>query len=232
MNPSHFGTFRPQIWLGTLAAAALLCTQPSAFAQVAGTTVLGVTTLEATQVAMGWSAKKSILDKAVYNDQGQKLGEVRDVIITPDHSVSYLIIGAGGFIGIGRHDVAVPIGQIKDTGGRLVMAGATKEVVKAMPRFEYTDHAQLRKAFMTDAEQSLARARRSMVDLEKSTANGTAEAKAKLATQKVEVEADLKAAEARLTEMRQATVVRWKEFEAAVTAATAKVKKSVENAVS
>ena len=82
-------------------------------AQVAGsTTAVGVSLDESTKLAMGWSVKKSILGKAVYNDHNQKVGPVEDLIISPDRNLSYAIVGAGGFIGIGRHDVAIPVSQI------------------------------------------------------------------------------------------------------------------------
>jgi biopolymer transport protein ExbB len=65
------------------------------------------------------------------------LRRVDDLIITPDKSVSYAIIGAGGFLGMGKHDVAIPVGQFKEDKGRFVLAGATKDALKAMPKFEY-----------------------------------------------------------------------------------------------
>jgi hypothetical protein len=48
------------------------------------------------------------------------------------------IIGAGGFVGLARHDVAIPIAQLKQADdGKIVLRGATKQAIKAMPRFEY-----------------------------------------------------------------------------------------------
>jgi hypothetical protein len=106
-------------------------------AQVAGSSTLGVSVEELKVVAVGWSAKKKILGKSVYNDKNEKIGVVDDLIITPDKSVSYAIIGAGGFLGMGKHDVAVPVGQFKEDKGKIVLAGATKDALKAMPKFEY-----------------------------------------------------------------------------------------------
>jgi len=77
------------------------------------------------------------MGKAVYNDKNEKTGTVDDLIITPDKSVSYAIIGAGGFLGMGKHDVAIPVSQFKEDKGRIVLAGATKDALKAMPKFEY-----------------------------------------------------------------------------------------------
>jgi sporulation protein YlmC with PRC-barrel domain len=106
-------------------------------AQVAGSTTIGVSVEELKAVAIGWSAKKKILGKAVYNDKNEKVGVVDDLIVTPDKSISYAIIGAGGFLGMGKHDVAIPVGQFKEVKGRIVLAGATKDALKAMPKFEY-----------------------------------------------------------------------------------------------
>jgi sporulation protein YlmC with PRC-barrel domain len=121
-----------------LFAAVYLSAGGMAHAQVAGSTTVGITVTEATQVAMGWSVKKGILGKTVYNDAGVRVGKVMDLIISPDRNVSYVIVGAGGFIGIGRHDVAIPIKQIQNHRGKLVMAGATKDTIQSMPAFNYT----------------------------------------------------------------------------------------------
>ena len=109
----------------------------TALGQVAGSTTIGVTVDEQKVLAVGWSAKKQILDKAVYNSSGEKIGEVEDLIITPEKAVSYAIVGTGGFLGIDRHDVAIPVGQLKLEGDKLMLPGATKEGLKALPKFVY-----------------------------------------------------------------------------------------------
>jgi hypothetical protein len=127
-------------WTGSLLLALLTVLTPTAYvsAQVAGSTSLGVTTEELRAVTLGWSAKKQILRKIVYNENNEKVGIIDDLIIAPDRAVSFAIIGAGGFVGLGRHDVAIPVTQLKQTeDGKFVLPGATKQAVKAMPRFEY-----------------------------------------------------------------------------------------------
>jgi sporulation protein YlmC with PRC-barrel domain len=109
----------------------------AAEAPVAGGAVLGVTVTEIAVVANGWSAKKQILGHDVYNDKNEKVGKVYDIIIAPDKAVSFGIIQAGGFLGIDRHDVAIPVNQFKIQGGKIVLPGATKDVIKAMPEFQY-----------------------------------------------------------------------------------------------
>jgi sporulation protein YlmC with PRC-barrel domain len=109
-----------------------------AYTQVAGTVTLGVAVAEMKEVATGWSAKKQFLGKTVVNEKGEKVGKIDDVIITPEKAISYVIIGAGGFLGIAKHDVAIPVTQLKHEGDKIVLPGATKEAVKALPKFEYT----------------------------------------------------------------------------------------------
>ena len=67
----------------------------------------------------------------------QKIGTVDDLIISPDRAISYAIIGVGGFLGIGKHDVAIPVNQFKADQNRIILPGATKDALKAMRKFEY-----------------------------------------------------------------------------------------------
>ena len=108
-------------------------------APVAGTTttVIGVTAEELVTVVKGWSAKKQIMGKDVYNDKNEKVGAVEDLIIAPDKAVSYAIIGTGGFLGMDKHDVAIRVNQFKMVEGKITLPGATKDAVKAMPEFQY-----------------------------------------------------------------------------------------------
>jgi sporulation protein YlmC with PRC-barrel domain len=67
----------------------------------------------------------------------EKVGTVYDIVVAPDKSVSYAIIDAQGFIGIPRHDVVVPVDQLDFVNGKLVLRGATRDALKAMPAFQY-----------------------------------------------------------------------------------------------
>jgi len=45
--------------------------------------------------------------------------------------------GAGGFVGLGRHDVAIPASHLQVQDGKFVLPGATKDVIKSLPKFQY-----------------------------------------------------------------------------------------------
>jgi len=118
-------------------AAFVLISPTISHAQVAGSTPLGVTVTELQAVVKGWSVKRTVLGQPVYNDKNEKVGSVDDIIITPDKAVSYAIIGTGGFLGLAKHDVAIPVSQFKLVDKKLVLPGATKEALKAIPEFQY-----------------------------------------------------------------------------------------------
>jgi hypothetical protein len=121
----------------TLLVAIVLASCIDAHAQVAGSQPLGVTIEQSNALLQGWSVKKSVLGKPVYNDQNVKIGTIRDLVVDPSGSLSAAIISAGGFLGVAVHDVAVPIGLLNIRNGNFYLAGATKDAIKATPAFEY-----------------------------------------------------------------------------------------------
>ena len=120
-----------------ISIALLAAVAGPAGAQVAGSTRLGVTVEQTSAIAVGWSAKKRVLGQPVYNEQNQRVGIIDDLVIAPGSAVSFVIIGAGGFVGLGRHDVLIPVEQLTQQDNKFVLPGATKEAIKALPKFEY-----------------------------------------------------------------------------------------------
>jgi sporulation protein YlmC with PRC-barrel domain len=106
---------------------------------VAGTEplALGITVDELNLLAKGWSVKKQILGRDVYNDKGQKFGRIDDLIIAPDKAVSYAIIGAGGFLGVDRHDVTIPMHHFKMEKSKIIYTRPAKKAMMSMPQFHY-----------------------------------------------------------------------------------------------
>jgi sporulation protein YlmC with PRC-barrel domain len=92
---------------------------------------------ELREVTNGWSVKRSILGQPVYNDKDERVGSVDDIVVTRDKAVSYAIINAGGFLRLTKHNVAIPVSQFKLVDNKIVLPGATKQILKAMPEFEY-----------------------------------------------------------------------------------------------
>jgi sporulation protein YlmC with PRC-barrel domain len=110
----------------------------SLYAQTAGsTTTIGVSVVEMNDVINGWSVQRQLLGQSVYNDKDEKIGKIEDIILNKERSASYGIVSTGGFLGLGAHDVAVPANQLQLKNERLVLPGASKEKLRALPTFEY-----------------------------------------------------------------------------------------------
>jgi sporulation protein YlmC with PRC-barrel domain len=109
---------------------------PAADAPIAGKTTLGVTVAEAAIIAKGFRASK-LLKADVYNDNNQKIGKIDDFIVSPDGTVTTAVIDVGGFLGLAAHRVAIPIRQLGQLAPKIVLPGATKDALKALPEFKY-----------------------------------------------------------------------------------------------
>ena len=194
-------------------------------AEVVGASVIGVTVSEVSEIATGWSVKKSILGKTIYNEKGDKIGSVDDLIIAPNKTLSYAIIGAGGFLGMGKYDVAIPITQINEVNGKMELKGATKESIKQMPKFEYAPKTANREAFVANAEKDIQKGKDKLAELNKKASTEKNDLKVKIDAEIVELQQQIKNAETKLTELKNATQKKWREYEAGVTAAIASVRK-------
>jgi len=212
--------------LAALFFTAAFGTAGTARAQVAGSTAVGISGNEAGQVAKGWSVRKSILGRDVYNSAGEKIGEVVDLIIAPGRSVSYLIISAGGFLGIGTHDVAIPAQQVREEGGRIVIPGATKDNVKAMPPFRYAAGAGDRTLFIGRVEKDILVAKERLSSLRQQATEATPAQKGKLDAQVGATQTSLNLVEARLAAMKKADPSRWQQHENDVNAAMERLRAS------
>ena len=74
-------------------AAALSLGAASAYAQSHS---LNISQDQMRVAERGWSVKKNIMGKAVYNDNNDKIGEVDDLIFSRSNSGTFAIIGVGG----------------------------------------------------------------------------------------------------------------------------------------
>jgi sporulation protein YlmC with PRC-barrel domain len=83
----------------------------------------------------------NIVGKAVYNgpgDDAQKIGSVNDIVLAKDGEARSLVIGVGGFLGMGAKNVAYDFAKAawaEKNGERWLVAPATKEELQALPDF-------------------------------------------------------------------------------------------------
>jgi sporulation protein YlmC with PRC-barrel domain len=85
--------------------------------------------------------------KRVYSKNGDDIGEVNDIILTANGGIQAVVLGVGGFLGMGEKDVAVSMASIEmmqdGNAVRLVVDG-TKEQFKAAPTYDRTTRNYMR----------------------------------------------------------------------------------------
>ena len=69
-------------------------------------------TTTTTAPTSGWRASK-LVGVDVYNNDNEKIGDISEILLDTSGKVSGVIIGVGGFLGLGQHDVLVPMEQLK-----------------------------------------------------------------------------------------------------------------------
>jgi sporulation protein YlmC with PRC-barrel domain len=76
----------------------------------------------------------------VYDPHNTKIGEIMDVLVSPDGKVNSVIVGVGGFLGAGEKDVAVDFRAIKRTtknNSIYLTMNTTKNALQSAPGFRY-----------------------------------------------------------------------------------------------
>ena len=70
-----------------------------------------------------WRASKMV-GLSVYNDSNESLGSINDLLTDKSGNIKAVVIGVGGFLGVGEHLVAVPLDKVKFVNEPIVYTGA------------------------------------------------------------------------------------------------------------
>ena len=70
-----------------------------------------------------WRASKMV-GLSVYNDSNESIGSINDMLTDKSGNIKAVVIGVGGFLGIGEHLVAVPLDKVKFVNEPIVYTGA------------------------------------------------------------------------------------------------------------
>ena len=118
-----------------LAASALLASV--AFAQTPNTatgdrpTTAATTSTTAPSSFQGnWRASK-MAGLNVYNDNNESIGSINDMLMDKSGNVKAIVIGVGGFLGVGEHLVAVPFEKVKFVNEPVAYTGASNTGAKS-----------------------------------------------------------------------------------------------------
>lgn len=84
----------------------------------------------------------SLIGKMLYNGTGENaesIGDVNDLVLSPNGEAEAVVVGVGGFLGIGEKDVAVDFERVtwaERDGTRWLTTNATREDLENAPAFD------------------------------------------------------------------------------------------------
>lgn len=120
--------------------------------QTAPSTVPSTTTAATTQQQSNQWRGSQLIGLDVYNNSDENIGDINDVILGKDGKIELIVVGVGGWLGMGQHDVALPWDQVRFSDqprkgdAKNAEAGEkpdhatvnmTKEQLKNLPAFKY-----------------------------------------------------------------------------------------------
>jgi sporulation protein YlmC with PRC-barrel domain len=71
-----------------------------------------------------WRASKMV-GLSVYNDKNESVGSINDMLTDKNGKIVAVVIGVGGFLGVGEHLVAVPFEKVKFVTEPVAYTGAS-----------------------------------------------------------------------------------------------------------
>ena len=110
-----------------VAASALLASvafaqSPSANTDTA-TTAAPAAPSDTSSLKGSWRTSK-LVGLNVYNDSNEKVGSISDLLTDKSGDIKAVVIGVGGFLGVGEHLVAVPLDKVKFVDEPIAYTGA------------------------------------------------------------------------------------------------------------
>jgi sporulation protein YlmC with PRC-barrel domain len=94
-----------------LLASAAFAQSPSATTSTTTPAAAPVTASNSTYNG-NWRASK-VVGLSVYNEANESLGSINDLLTDKEGNIKAVVIGVGGFLGVGEHLIAVPYDKIK-----------------------------------------------------------------------------------------------------------------------
>ena len=81
----------------------------------------------------------TLMGKTVYTENDVNVGDINDIVFTQDGKLLGVVVGVGGFLGMGEKNVAMPLNRFTFATGKdgKIMVKATKAELNAAPVFEY-----------------------------------------------------------------------------------------------
>ena len=79
-----------------------------------------------------WRASK-VVGLNVYNDKNESVGSINDLLTDKTGNIKAVVIGVGGFLGVGEHLVAIPFDKVKFVNEPVAYTGAANAPTGTRP---------------------------------------------------------------------------------------------------
>ena len=77
----------------------------------------------------------SVEDMEIVNAAGEQIGEIEEILVGQDGMLAAYLVEIGGFLGMGEHEVALPMDALSFAGDRF-QTDMTKDQLEALPEWD------------------------------------------------------------------------------------------------
>jgi len=122
------------------APAAPSVSTPGATKAPVAPTASNTTKTDPAMAPAGQADAKKLIGRNIKNANNDTIGEIKSVFLDKDGKVQTVIVGVGGFLGMGEHEVALAWNDLQvSNNGEQVMVNMTKDQLKGLPEYKYRD---------------------------------------------------------------------------------------------
>jgi hypothetical protein len=115
-------------------------TEQTAATQPTTTEQTTTTTSEQALAAPEGFLASNLIGATVYSQDDQSIGDINDIILSPQGQPSQVIVGVGGFLGLGEKDVVLDMSKLKiaalEDGKLKIVVETSSDELKNMPAFK------------------------------------------------------------------------------------------------
>lgn len=92
--------------------------------------------------AVAFSERKAVMSAAdligadVYGTNNESVGEIDDIVVSPENQPAYALISYGGFLGMGEEQAAVPVSSIRMSSDNYIFVPLTSDQLAAAPKLK------------------------------------------------------------------------------------------------
>lgn len=84
-----------------------------------------------------------LIGMSVTNAAGEAIGDINEIVLQQDGKVGAIVVGVGGFLGMGEREVAIPFSSLKmvadSNGSTNVTVDATRDSLTGAPAWQWSN---------------------------------------------------------------------------------------------